>query len=219
MSKPAQTLESANHFAIGSDTAWRVREIAANVLLSLFYLSFAVAFARDLSETFRLSSLLLLMKVSTDVVFYLLRRLPREVSHSSYDWTIAILGTYAVALFRPVAESSDQLVGQLLQCTGLALQTAAMLSLNRSIGIVPANRGIKTGGLYRFVRHPLYLSYVVAFGGYTLNQPGTHNVAVYLLAVALWVLRLLAEERLLMQDPEYRAFAASTRWRLIPYVY
>ena len=74
-------------------------------------------------------------------------------------------------------------------------------------------------GLYRFVRHPLYLSYVVAFAGYVINQPTAYNMIVYAVAVTLWVLRLVAEERFLMQDPAYREFAARTKWRLVPGVF
>ena len=36
------------------------------------------------------------------------------------------------------------------------LQIAAVLSLNRSFGLLPAHRGVKSDGLYRWVRHPLY---------------------------------------------------------------
>jgi protein-S-isoprenylcysteine O-methyltransferase Ste14 len=194
-------------------------EIACNVGLSLLFLQFAVEQGRSVLDDFRVSTLLLLAKVSTDVVFYLIRRLPKETSFSLYDWFIGIAGTYAIVFFRPNADSHDLVVGQALQFGGLALQVLAMLSLNRSIGMVAANRGIQTGGLYRWIRHPLYCSYVVAFLGYVINHPSAYNIGVYVVAVALWVLRLRAEERFLMQDPAYREFAEKIRWRLVPGVY
>jgi protein-S-isoprenylcysteine O-methyltransferase Ste14 len=201
------------------NAARRAWEIACNVLLSLLFLRFAVAQGQALTETFRLSTLLLLAKVSTDVVFYLIRRLPKDTSFSVYDWVIGIAGTYAIVFFRPNEDGRDLLGGQVLQFGGLGLQVLAMLSLNRSIGMVPANRGVQTGGLYRWVRHPLYLSYVVAFLGYVVNHPSAYNIGVYAAAVALWVLRLKAEERFLRNDPAYREFAARVRWRLLPGVY
>lgn len=194
-------------------------EIACNVVLSLLFLQFAVEQGQAVLRDFRISTLLLLAKVSTDVVFYLIRRLPKETSFSVYDWFIGIAGTYAIVFFRPSNDSHDVVVGQALQFAGLALQVLAMLSLNRSIGMVAANRGIQTGGLYRWIRHPLYCSYVVAFLGYVINQPSAYNIGVYVVAVALWVLRLRAEERFLLQDPAYRDFAAKIRWRLVPGVY
>lgn len=193
-----------------------LREVCCNVLLSLLFLQFAVQHLRSAVDALRLSTILLLAKVSTDVVFYLIRRIPKDVSMSRYDWFVAIAGTYAIVLFKPVGHGTDVVVGQAMQMAGIALQVLAMLSLNRSIGIVAANRGIKTNGLYRFVRHPLYASYVLAFGGFVLSQPSLHNVCVYLAALLLWVLRLLAEEKFLLQDASYRAYAANVRWRMIP---
>lgn len=213
MSAPSPTIESQPRALAGGRLIW---EIACNIVLSLLFLQFAVEQGRAVMDEFRLSTLLLLAKVSTDVVFYLIRRLPKETSFSLYDWLIGIAGTYAIVFFRPDANGHDLFIGQALQFGGLALQVVAMLSLNRSIGMVPANRGIQTGGLYRWIRHPLYCSYVVAFLGYVINHPTAYNIGVYAAAVALWVLRLLAEERFLLQDPAYREFAAKIRWRLVP---
>lgn len=211
MSEPLDTTP------IESKLTWHtVREIALNIGLSLLFLQFARVYVHSLMDAFRLSTLLLLIKVTTDVVFYLIRRIPKEVSMSLYDWLIAVAGTYAVVCFRPHGEAHDLLIGQILQFGGICLQVIAMLSLNRSIGMVAANRGVQTGGLYRFVRHPLYLSYVIAFLGYVINQPSFENIIVYSAAVLLWILRLLAEERFLLRDGDYRAYSEKVRYRIIP---
>lgn len=202
-----------------AETKRWAREVCFNVLLSLLFLQFAIQHIQSAVDVLRLSTILLLAKVSTDVFFYLIRRVPKGVSMSLYDWFIAIAGTYAIVLFAPVEHGSDRVLGQVLQIAGMSLQVLAMLSLNRSIGIVAANRGVKTNGLYRFVRHPLYASYVVAFGGYVLNQPSLYNLSIYGMALMLWVLRLMAEERFLLQDESYRDYAAQVRWRIMPGVF
>lgn len=193
-----------------------VREVCFNVILALFFLQFAVIHARHLGETFQLSTLLLLLKISTDVCFYLTRRIPKDVSISVYDWFVAIVGTWGVLFLVPGNRGYDVPEGQAIQLLGVTLQILAMLSLNRSIGMVPANREIKTHGFYRFVRHPLYLSYVVSYGGYLICHPTSRNLFVYVLAVLLWTLRLLAEERFLLRSPEYQQYAKQVRWRMIP---
>ena len=215
-SSPATSAAPGITLPAGRRLLW---ELACNIGLSLFFLQFAVEQGRAALATWRLSTVLLLAKVSTDVVFYLIRRIPKETSFSLYDWIIGVGGTYAIVLFRSTGAGHDLLLGQVLQIVGILLQFLAMLSLNRSIGMVPANRGIQTRGLYRFVRHPLYLSYVVAFAGYVINQPTVYNMTIYAVAVTLWMLRLVAEERFLMQDPAYREFAARTKWRLLPGVF
>ena len=197
----------------------RLWEVACNVLLSLMFLRFAIAQGAAVYETLRISNMLMLAKVSTDVFFYLIRSLPKGVSLSLYDWTVGIVGTFAIVLFQPEAGARDIWVGQALQWTGIGLQVLAMLSLNRSIGMVAANRGVKTNGLYRFMRHPLYFSYIVAFLGYVVNHASYWNGLIYAMAVLLWVLRLLAEERFLLRDPAYQQYAERVRYRLIPGIF
>lgn len=217
---PAQSSEGISPSVnVPADAGRRVWEVATNVILALMFLRFAVQCGEAAWTTMRLSTWLLLAKVSTDVVFFLTRRLPKGVSMSLYDWCIGIIGTFAIVLFRTEHAGRDLLVGQVLQVSGILLQVLAMFSLNRSIGVVAANRGVKTGGLYRYVRHPLYLSYIIAFLGYVVNHPTAWNIGIYAAAVDLWVLRLLAEERFLFRDPQYRDYAAQVRWRLLPGVF
>ena len=99
------------------------------------------------------------------------------------------------------------------------VQLAAKLFLRRSFGIAPANRGIKTGGMYKFVRHPMYAGYLLVHIGILLLMPTALNFTIY--AISWWaqILRLLAEERLLGEDPAYREFCTKTRWRLIPGIF
>jgi protein-S-isoprenylcysteine O-methyltransferase Ste14 len=179
-----------------------------NVFLALLFALFAYGHAMSLLEFLRLSVLLILVKEVLDAVFY------------PYHWVIALTGTFCLLLLRPTQASHDLVVGQFLVCTGLVLQALGMLSLKRSIGMVPANRGIVTTGLYRVVRHPLYSSYVLTLIGYLISNFTLGNALVVL---ALWfpltILRIVEEERFLSQDPGYVLFMERTRWRLIPYVF
>ena len=197
----------------------RLWELTCNVVLAVLFLRFAVVHGQAAWETLRLSSFVLLAKVSIDVYFFLTRNLPKGVSLSAYDWVIGIAGTFAIVLFQPVAEAQDQWIGHGLQWAGMILQILGILSLNRSFGIVAANRGVKSTGMYRYIRHPLYFSYTVSFLGYLINHPSCWNGMIYAGAVCLWILRLLAEERFLMQDAEYRSYAERVRSRLIPGIF
>jgi len=102
---------------------------------------------------------------------------------------------------------------------GNAVQLAAKLFLRRSFGIAPANRGIKTDGMYRFVRHPMYAGYLFVHIGILLLMPTVLNAVIYGIGWYAQILRLLAEERLLGEDPAYRDFMMKTRWRLVPGVF
>jgi protein-S-isoprenylcysteine O-methyltransferase Ste14 len=119
----------------------------------------------------------------------------------------------------PAAHTSEtsglSILWALLALGGFALQISAKLTLRRSFGIVAANRGVKVGGPYRFVRHPMYAGYVMTHVGFLLHNPSLWNFGVYGLAFGCQVARILAEERVLLQDQGYRDFAARTRYRLL----
>ena len=106
---------------------------------------------------------------------------------------------------------------------GLVLVTFAavfsvlcLLSLGKRFGVRPALRGLVTRGPYRVVRHPLYLSYVIAHIGFNLQ---VWNVVTLLLTLLGWtamVCRIRAEERVLSRDPGWPAYVGLVRYRLIP---
>ena len=90
-----------------------------------------------------------------------------------------------------------------------------MLSLRRSFGIVPAHRGIRTGGLYNVVRHPLYASELVWFLGFAIDNPSGWNIGLWLCDCVLQFSRACAEERFLSVDPIYSQYRTRVRYRLI----
>ncbi len=104
----------------------------------------------------------------------------------------------------------------MLILTGAAISFLAKIFLGRSFGIVPANRGVKRYGVYRFVRHPMYLGYILNQLGFLLFFFSLYNVAVYTVAwIAFW-LRAKEEEKFLEADEEYRTYREKVRYRLFP---
>ena len=164
---------------------------------------------------------LLLISEGMVVVLLMVRRNSQDVSMSSRDWLFAFFATVGPLLVRP--EGGAPLIpgelGFALLCAGLFTQISAKLVLGRSFGIVPANRGIKVEGPYRFVRHPMYLGYITVQVTFLVMAPNGWNLLVYGASFTVQLLRILAEERLLSRDPAYAAFMGKTRWRLMPGVF
>jgi protein-S-isoprenylcysteine O-methyltransferase Ste14 len=156
----------------------------------------------------------------TVVIVALGRRRPFEVSRRPLDWVCAALGSYSLLLLRPTGTSPSALTttGTVLQIAGALCAAACIFHLGRSFGVVPANRGIKSTGMYKVVRHPLYAAYAVATTGYLLAAPTAWNCAVVLTAMAFQGRRMFAEEAVLATSAEYRAYSGKVRWRLIPRV-
>ncbi len=71
-------------------------------------------------------------------------------------------------------------------------------------------------GPYRFVRHPMYAGYLLGHVSYLSANPTWGNLPAYGVCAGLQIPRLLAEERLLTNDPMYREYRERVRSRLIP---
>jgi protein-S-isoprenylcysteine O-methyltransferase Ste14 len=148
---------------------------------------------------------------------FLTRRVPRTVSRRALDWIAAYAGWFTSFLVRPTGyhPAWGVAVGLWVQVLGLLLWAWAFSRLARSYGIVPADRGLVTGGPYAFVRHPLYTAYIVGGIGYLIQSLSVWNVLIDVVAVGWQLVRINAEERHL-EGSDYAAYRTRVRWRLCP---
>lgn len=107
----------------------------------------------------------------------------------------------------------------LLSSITMAVQIAGLLSLNRSFGLVAAQREIKTGGACRVIRHPLYASYLISLSGYLLANTSLANTVTYVATITMMLARLLREERCLSTDVRYRVYMRQVKYRLLPFIF
>lgn len=191
------------------------------IALLLIFAFMAVNFVRAWMLGGSYSSGVVLIAEAIVVVLVLCRRRTANVSLRPGDWVLAFVGTAAPLLVQPTLAGGlvPIFICTLMMLAGLGIQLAAKLTLRRSFGAVAANRGVKVGGPYRFVRHPMYAGYLLLHIGFLLSNPSWWNATVYLICQACQVGRILAEERLLGDDVKYRDFAAQVRYRVIPGVF
>lgn len=165
-------------------------------------------------------NLLLVVSETAAVVMIVLRRPAQQTDLSAYAVLVALAGTAGGLLVRP---GGDPLVAGwiagLMMVTGILFNISAKVSLNRSFGMTAANRGVKRQGPYRLMRHPMYVGYAITQLGFLLMNPTLWNLSVYAIAWTAQLLRIGAEERVLNNDPEYRAYAGAVRYRLVPGLY
>jgi protein-S-isoprenylcysteine O-methyltransferase Ste14 len=150
-------------------------------------------------------------------VVLLLTQRRGEWSVRGYPLVIALVGTGMGLLVVPQgSQLIPEWVSTMLLFTGATIALMAKLFLGRSFGVVPANRGVKDHGVYRWVRHPMYAGYILNQLGFLLVFFSPYNVAVYIGAwIAFW-LRAVEEEKFLEQDQAYREYRGRVRYRLIP---
>jgi protein-S-isoprenylcysteine O-methyltransferase Ste14 len=107
-------------------------------------------------------------------------------------------------------------VGFALVIFAAGLSFVTLVTLGKLFGVRPAVRGLATSGPYRFVRHPMYLSYIVADVGYNLQEWNFVTLLLVFVGWAALVYRIHAEERVLSQHSGWLGYAASVRSRLFP---
>lgn len=108
-------------------------------------------------------------------------------------------------------------VGITLSANLLGIMT--LLNLGKSFGILIACRGVKTGGLYRLVRHPMYFSDILLRIGFTISHFTVLSITLALISIGLYIYRAILEERFLSQQPDYRIYMQAVRYRFIPGVF
>lgn len=180
------------------------------LLIGFFLVRFAEA------PSYHLHDVLLVMAELMVGLFVLIRRRGPPVLHVG-AWAAALLGTAAPLLVVPGgATLLAPGVGSVLMTVGFLVNLSAKLFLRRSFGLVAANRGVKTEGPYRLVRHPMYAGYLMTHVGFLVAAFTAWNLAIYLICWLAMVVRIRAEEEVLMRDPAYAAYARKVSARLIP---
>jgi protein-S-isoprenylcysteine O-methyltransferase Ste14 len=82
----------------------------------------------------------------------------------------------------------------------------------------PTSGGLVTTGPYRFLRHPIYAAILYFLAAGIASHPSWASVALGLVAIAASAVRILSEERLIVERyPGYAEYAARTK-RVIPFV-
>jgi protein-S-isoprenylcysteine O-methyltransferase Ste14 len=191
--------------------------LAIIVLFSLM----AARIGADFLATGRLTGLLLLASEALVVVLTLVRRAPAVVDRSVRARVLTGVSILGALLARPSAVEpiAPETVSVTLSALGLLVVIGGKISLGRSFGLIPANRGIVSTGLYRLVRHPIYLGYLVTHVAFIAANPSTWNITLLVIGDIALLARAVCEERTLALDEAYRQYQTRVRWRVVPGVF
>jgi protein-S-isoprenylcysteine O-methyltransferase Ste14 len=152
-----------------------------------------------------------------------IRARPRGRAQGIEPRISALVGTFlipVVVLFpRHALSMTGEMVATVLVLAGNALAVLVLVGLGRSFSIMAEARQLVTTGVYRRVRHPLYLAEELAVFGLVLQFLSGWTLLLLAVQVAFQLRRIRNEERVLSETfPEYAAYRQKTAM-LLPGVY
>jgi protein-S-isoprenylcysteine O-methyltransferase Ste14 len=204
---------------------WPTRETAADLLAratvgGLFVL-LTIKLLEDFAETRHLTGLLLLVSEAMVVIYTIVRRRTSIVDRSIGAMVVTTLSLVGPVLLRPSSGPAllPDVVTALISTVGLCLVIAGQVTLGRSFGIAPANRGVVDSGPYLLMRHPIYTGYLATHLAFLAAHPQPMNIAILAVADSALVIRALLEERVLGRDARYRSYCGRVGWHLLPRVF
>jgi protein-S-isoprenylcysteine O-methyltransferase Ste14 len=195
--------------------------VSSTAVLATLWIFFFLANLHAWMETKRPVGIGAMQLELAFALLVIVRRQPLSISRSRVAWLVAGGAVGGMLLARPAYDPVWGLywLWALVQIVGAVAALFALFFLGRSFGIVAANRGLKTNGPYRVVRHPVYSAYLVTMIGYMLENPSLRNIVLISIVTGLQIARIEEEERCLREDVEYRDYSSRVRWRLVPYVF
>jgi methanethiol S-methyltransferase len=164
-----------------------------------------------------------------DAVKRWLALIPGNLVRSVYVSTASLLFIATFAAWMPIGGELYRADGGLrwalaaVQLAGVWVIARAVARIDplelAGIRIATSREALQTDGPYRWVRHPLYLGWVMAVFG-TPHATGD-RLAFATVSTAYLMLAVPWEERSLVQmfGEEYVRYQRAVRWRMIPFIY
>ncbi len=197
-----------------------LRELVSKIVIVTLFSSMAVRLAADSVHTGHVTGMLLLASEALVVALTIVRRSAGAVDRTWRARILTAVATFGPPLVRPASvPGAPESLPLVITAVGLTVVVLGKISLGRSFGLAPANRGIVSTGLYRLVRHPIYLGYLVTHIGFVTANPVAWNAFLLAAADVALMLRACREEMTLSADPAYRDYMQHVRWRVVPGVF
>jgi protein-S-isoprenylcysteine O-methyltransferase Ste14 len=195
-----------------------IRDFAVRLAIGALFAMMSANLLGDFLSTGRVTGLLLVVSESLVVILTIMRRPAALVDRSAAAGVVTLMSLAGPPLLRAahVTAAVPDIVTACISATGLILVITGKVTLGRSFGLVPANRGVVVGGPYVFVRHPIYTGYLIAHFAFLLANPTPLNAIIIGLSDSALIIRALMEERVLVRDVVYQAYCRRVGWHLVP---
>lgn len=119
-----------------------------------------------------------------------------------FYFTIGVPIVYATNLWLVVKSGSIvlpdllRIIALIISFVGMGLWMVSYVNLGGSFGVLPKKQKKVVGGVYRYLRHPMYAGIVLTFSGLSIaNQSVAGLMFLLLVTVPLLCIRSVLEEK------------------------
>jgi len=195
-----------------------LRDLVARGFVGVMFVLLSINLLGDFMRTGRFTGLLYLVSEALVVVLTIIRRRARQVDRSFTAALLTSVSLMGPSLVRAMSGPTlvPDIVTAAVSSVGVAIVIAGKVTIGRSFGLAPANRGVVSRGPYNVVRHPIYAGYMLTHAAALAAYPSVWNITIVLAADTALVLRALVEERVLSSDVAYQAYCRRVGWHLVP---
>lgn len=146
---------------------------------------------------------------------------PKEVNDSSKMFLVSVLGgnlsiivgLLGVSIMGTNINQDISIKASILSVAMIPFYFMAVMTLGRSLTVLPEANKLKTNGVYKVSRHPLYFSYIL---WYILQVFICQSWVIVLTTagqIALQLIRAKNEEAILENNfPEYKEYKSKVGW-------
>jgi protein-S-isoprenylcysteine O-methyltransferase Ste14 len=140
-------------------------------------------------------------------------------SVSSILWSLPSFVAGGVAISLAPASHQWSVTSQLAFLVCGIGTLIGLLFLGKSFSIFPALRSIVSHGPFQIVRHPIYFCELMMIAVCCWAGGELFHVGIFIFALVAIVLRILFEERVLLNSNSYVDYCRTTKYRLVPRVW
>jgi protein-S-isoprenylcysteine O-methyltransferase Ste14 len=168
----------------------------------------------------RLSTIAFLLLLAAATI---LRARPRRKARGLEPRISALIGAFLVYAFplfpRRELPLPAEMAATMLIFFGSTAGVVVLLRLGHSFSVMAEARQLVTSGIYRIVRHPLYIAEEIAVVGIVIQFLSCWTLMLLAVQIAFQLRRMHNEETVMFANfPEYAAYRQKTA-RLIPGIY
>ena len=153
-----------------------------------------------------------------------------DVLFFAIPWVFVLFAGMGVSAWDLVRQQGDlyilsvqSIVGLALIVIGFTILLTAQITLRRyysSTLVIREEHQLITHGIYRFIRHPIYLGNIMFFIGVPVFTSSLYGLLIMSALIPIFLNRIRIEERMLTEEfgDAYRTYKEATS-KLIPFIY